>query len=229
MKRSRQNVFDVSIYNSPSDIIRFHSLIHDLRKLAIKAEPSIFHNYLNRLAEEGRLLRHYTQNIDCIEQTLCNLSERTVHLHGRIDQVTCQYCNWSGSLLPDQFCGPDTPSCDHCRGASIQRQRIGKRALSIGSLRPGIVLYGEENPNGTVIGKIAEEDVRTGPDVVYVVGTSLKVPGAKRLVRELCRATEAQGGSSVWINRTPPPYGFKFDFMFLGDCDIIASRLIASM
>ena len=59
---------------------------------------------------------------------------------------------------------------------------------------------GEENPRSDIIGELTEQDLGTGPEVVFVVGPARKVPGARRLVTELCRAAKAQGGSTVWIN-----------------------------
>ncbi len=104
---------------------------------------------------------------------------------------------------------------------------MGKRRRGIGGLRPNVVLYGEENPNGDMIGELTEQDLETGPEVVFVVGTTLKVPGARRLVTELCRAAKAQGGSTVWISRDAPPSALKLplDLAFHGDCDEVASLL----
>ena len=90
-----------------------------------------------------------------------------------------------------------------------------------------MVLYGEDNPNGDTIGKVAERDLRTGPDMVIVVGTGLKVPGAKRLVKEFCRSVKSRGGLAVWINKDPVPSGLKvcFDSTFQRDCDDVVSLL----
>ena len=104
---------------------------------------------------------------------------------------------------------------------------MGKRRRSIGRLRPNVVLYGEENPKGDIIGELAEQDLRTSPEVVFVVGIALKVPGARRLVKELYRTVEAQGGLTVWINKDAPPSGLKLplNLILQGDCDEIASLL----
>jgi len=104
---------------------------------------------------------------------------------------------------------------------------MGKRHRGIGRLRPNVVLYGEENPNGDTIGKIAERDLRTGPDMVIVVGTGLKVPGARRLVKEFCRSVKSRGGLAVWINKDPFPSGLKgcFGSTFQRDCDDVVSLL----
>ena len=202
-------------------------MVCDMLRLSISAEPTSFHHFLDGLARSGCLLRHYTQNIDCIEHRLPNLGERTVQLHGRIDEAMCQYCGWNGSLVSDWFCGSDPPDCNRCQGIALDRERMGKRQRGIGRLRPNIVLYGEENPKGDVIGEMAEQDLKASPEVVFVVGTTLKVPGARRLVTELCYAARTRGGCTVWINRDALPSALKLplDLVFQGDCDEVASLL----
>ena len=110
---------------------------------------------------------------------------------------------------------------------ALKRERLGKRHRGIGRLRPNVVLYGEENPDGDTIGKIAERDLRTGPDVVIMVGTGLKVPGARRLVKEFYRSTKSRGGLAIWINKDPVPSGLKgcFDSTLQRDCDDVVSLL----
>lgn len=227
IRKSARTSFDISVYNSPIDTDRFHAMIRDMSRLSILAKPTSFHHFLDGLARNGCLLRHYTQNIDCIEHRLPNLWEKTVQLHGRIDEAMCQYCGWNGPLVSDRFCGSDLPDCSRCQEFALERERMGKRRRGIGGLRPNVVLYGEENPNGDMIGELTEQDLETGPEVVFVVGTTLKVPGARRLVTELCRAAKAQGGSTVWISRDAPPSALKLplDLAFHGDCDEVASLL----
>ncbi len=103
---------------------------------------------------------------------------------------------------------------------------MGKRP-GIGRLRSNVLLYGEDNPKGDIIWELKEQDLMTGPEVVLVVGTALKVPGPRRLVAELCHAAKAQAGSTVWINTDAPPFGLKLhlDFAFQGDCDEVTSLL----
>jgi len=104
---------------------------------------------------------------------------------------------------------------------------MGKRQRGIGKLRPNVVLYGEENPKGDMIGELAEQDLGTGPEVVFVVGTALKVPGARRLATELCCTAKTQGRFTVWINKDAPPSGLKLplDLALHGDCDEVATLL----
>lgn len=202
-------------------------MVRDISRRSKRAEPTAFHHFLDELARNGRLLRHYTQNIDCIEHRLPNLWEKTVQLHGRIDEAMCQYCGWNGPLVSDRFRGSDLPDCSRCQEISLERERMGKRQRGIGQLRPNVVLYGEENPRGDIIGELTESDLGTGPEILFVVGTTLKVPGARRLVTELCRAAKTQGGFTVWINKDAPPSGLKLplDLILQGDCDKVASLL----
>lgn len=112
LHKSTRIAFDISVYNSPIDTGRFHAMVCDIYRLSVQAEPTPFHRFLDALAHNGCLLRHYTQNIDCIEHHLPNLWEKTVQLHGRIDEAMCQYCGWNGPLVSDRFCGSDLPDCN---------------------------------------------------------------------------------------------------------------------
>ena len=72
--------------------------------------------------------------------------------------------------MPQWFCGPDLHDCSRCEQVAIDREKVGKRRRSVGGLRPNVVLYGDEDPDGDAIGKIIERDLRTGPDVVWWPG-----------------------------------------------------------
>ncbi len=104
----------------------------------------------------------------------------------------------------------------------MRRISEGKRPRGIGRLRPRIVLYGETNPDEEVIGETVEADLQKPIDAVLVVGTTLKVPGMKRLVTEFSRAAKAQTASTViWVSKEGPPAQLApmFDVILLGDCD----------
>lgn len=65
-----QNLFHISAYNTAEDGSHFHKLIRTLSRLSPSAEPSKFHDFLGKIASSSQLLRHYTQNVDCIEKLL---------------------------------------------------------------------------------------------------------------------------------------------------------------
>ncbi len=75
----------------------------------------------------------------------------------------------------------------------IAKSRIARnaRALAVGTLRPSIVLYDEIHPLGDEIGTISTRDIGRKPDLLIIMGTSLKVHGIKRLVKDFANAVHA--------------------------------------
>ncbi len=67
------------------------------------------------------------------------------------------------------------------------RQARSARALKIGTLRPAIVLYDEPHPLGDDIGSIQSTDITRKPDMLIIMGTSLKVHGFKKLVKDFAK------------------------------------------
>ena len=65
------------------------------------------------------------------------------------------------------------------------------RPLAIGTLRPNIVLYDEAHPLGEEIGVISTRDVGRKPDMLIIMGTSLKVHGIKKLVKDFAVAVHS--------------------------------------
>ncbi|KAI1077885.1 DHS-like NAD/FAD-binding domain-containing protein [Whalleya microplaca] len=149
-----------------------------------------------------------------------------VFLHGSLHALRCfvcgKLCNWdedgreSCTLLGEQ------PECPHCAGATAARQEKGKRALGVGKLRPDIVLYGEEHPQSDLISPIVQHDLSSNPDLLLVLGTSLRVHGLKVMVKEFAKAVHTKGGKVVFINFTKPSesaWGDIIDYWVEWDCD----------
>ncbi|KAI1358189.1 DHS-like NAD/FAD-binding domain-containing protein [Xylaria arbuscula] len=155
-----------------------------------------------------------------------NRGVECVFLHGSLHSLRCfvcgKLCDWdedgreSCTLLGEQ------PECPHCAGATAARQEKGKRALGVGKLRPDIVLYGEEHPQSDLISPIVQHDLATGPDLLLVLGTSLRVHGLKVMVKEFAKAVHKKGGKVVFINFTKPSesvWGDILDYWIEWDCD----------
>ena len=73
------------------------------------------------------------------------------------------------------------------------------------------------------IGAVSNADIRSRPppDLLLVVGTSLKIPGTKRITRETINAVHhSPRGKAIWINIDPPP-SKDFDIWIKGDCQRI--------
>ncbi|KAI5800133.1 DHS-like NAD/FAD-binding domain-containing protein [Geopyxis carbonaria] len=237
-KTPGKELFDASVYKDDKLTSSFHDMVRDLHALTSKAQPTEFHHMLATLAKEGRLLRLYTQNVDCIDTRLDPLQTRvplpakgpwpkSVQLHGGLDYENCSKCGWIGPFEPEIFVGPEPPDCQECVEMESVRGIAGKRCLGIGKLRPRIVLYNEFNPESEPIGTITNADLKSRPDAVIVVGTSLKVPGVRRIVREMCNSVgDYRGGITVWMNAGEQPGGKEFEGLFdlvvRGDCEKVA-------
>lgn len=239
LKATGKELFDASVFREPATTMHFHSAINGLQKLCQDAKHTPFHHFLNSISEQNRLARLYSQNIDCLDTSLPHLSTcvplqkpwpTTVQLHGSISKMNCMKCGWMSDLDPELFVGEDMPGCPSCISQEQAREIAGKRPQGVGKLRPRIVLYNEFNPDAESIGELSEADLNSRPDGLIVVGTTLKIPGVKRIVREMAAAVHAMNGGVVWLNRDDPPQLGKpfegvFDLLVKGDCQLVPKLL----
>ncbi|KAI9359939.1 DHS-like NAD/FAD-binding domain-containing protein, partial [Zopfochytrium polystomum] len=236
-----KDLFDASLFRDPQSTALFYAFMAELRALVLKAQLTPTHLFLKTLDDQGQLMRCYTQNIDCLENRLCfSFDTRTrvptprlIHLHGDLDNLVCTLCRTKfpfGSTHLPTFRQGRPPACPSCVEAMTIRAASGKRALPVGTLRPNVVLYNEHHSNGLDIGVIAQSDARRRPDLLVVVGTSLKVEGVRRLVRDMAKAVHGCSGAAdagaarglvVFVNRTPPgrEWANVFDIWIRGDSD----------
>jgi NAD-dependent histone deacetylase SIR2 len=56
-----------------------------------------------------------------------------------------------------------------------EREAKGKRGISIRLVRPNIVLYGEEHSLNHLLALFVSFDLNSNPEVLIIMGTSLKV------------------------------------------------------
>lgn len=242
LKSSGKHLFDADVYRNDASTSSFHAMLREMSDLTRNAKPTPFHELLATLAEEGRLMRLYTQNIDGIDTALPPLATKVplnrkgpwpkaIQLHGGLGKMECSKCKnlmeFDGSL----FQGPEAPPCPECEITEQVRKVSGLRGHGVGRLRPRMVLYNEHNPDEEAIGAVSAADLKARPDAVIVVGTTLKIPGVRRLVKELCSVTrDRRGGFTAWINFDPEPTGIEFkdswDMVVRGACDDVA-RLVS--
>ena len=144
--------------------------------------------------------------------------------------MVCSKCNHLSDFEAALFDGPEPPLCSVCvETDKVRTDHAGKRSHGIGKLRPRIVLYNEHNPDEEAIGAVVGSDLRSRPDAVIVVGTSMKIPGVRRIVREMCGVVRGRkDGLAVWINQEAPPVGKEFedcwDLIVKGACDEVARQ-----
>jgi NAD+-dependent protein deacetylase SIR2 len=126
--------------------------------------------------------------------------------------------------------------------AAESRVARSARPLKIGTLRPAIVLYDEPHPLGDEIGCIQTADMARKPDMLIIMGTSLKVHGLKKLVKDFARVVHASAspvvsprknsrnlaGKVVFVNRTPPGSEWTdvIDYHIAGDTDKWVEKVV---
>ncbi|KII94132.1 hypothetical protein PLICRDRAFT_76683, partial [Plicaturopsis crispa FD-325 SS-3] len=229
-----RDLFDASLFRDPTSTAVFYAFIAQLKRAIDKAAPTPTHRFVRTLDTKHKLLRSYTQNIDGLEERtglVGSASEqvreatgkrkirtkdvRNVQLHGDIHRVRCTFCSAESVCTEEHlrlFTAGTPPNCPECLQRSEARVARSARALKIGTLRPAIVLYDEPHPLGDDIGAIQTADLARKPDMLVIMGTSLKVHGLKKLVKDFARAVHAGAdtgkkpwaGKVVYVNRTPP-------------------------
>lgn len=150
----------------------------------------------------------------------------SVALHGTLLKLRCSICtrhsDWDVEDRTQATLSGTAPDCPDCSEYSTKRTDKGRRGIAIGRLRPDIVLYGEEHPSSNLIAPLVTHDLALGPDVLLIMGTSLRVHGLKIMVKEFAKAVHTRGGKVVFVNRTKPSestWGDVIDYWVEWDCD----------
>ena len=112
------------------------------------------------------------------------------------------------------------------------------RALRVGTLRPGIVLYDETHPLGEDIGAIHSSDLSKKPDMLIIMGTSLKVHGLRKLVKDFAKTVHASSSSAastskrpfkvIFVNKTAPSSEWSdiIDYHVAGETDAWTAKVV---
>jgi NAD+-dependent protein deacetylase SIR2 len=208
-----------------------------MKRICDSASPSSTHNFFAKLCGEKRVLRWYTQNIDWLEVKsglsafdfkLNSDTHFVIPLHGNLQELKCTFCGMLFDFEEDKLKQLETGhsiTCDNCHSKSQKRVIEGKRKLTTGFLRPNIVLYNEPHSNGYEISDIVKSDIAKNPSMLVVVGTSLKISGLKKIIKELSKNIHSREGTSfhiIYINTTPTAskeWEGIFDLELIGECD----------
>ena len=83
----------------------------------VNYKPSIGHYFVRLLQDKGKLLRHFTQNIDGLEVLAGVKEENIVAAHGSFSNASCIYCKKSANLeeVKETILSNETP---HCKGSN---------------------------------------------------------------------------------------------------------------
>ncbi|RSH86793.1 uncharacterized protein EHS24_005065 [Apiotrichum porosum] len=238
---SGKDLFSSGLFAHPTTAAIFYTFIAELSLACQAAEPTRTHHFIRRLESKGKLLRSYTQNVDGLERRmgiesggrgagLKKNGTRNVELHGDLGRVRCVLCYTDYEARVEwiaMFREGEAPGCPACNERCMERLSRSARATPIGSLRPSIVLYDEPHPLGDQIGELQTHDMRRGPDVLLIMGTSLKVHGLKRLVKDFARVVHDKKGIVVFVNATSPSkeWDSVIDYHIEGETDRWVERV----
>ncbi|KAF5368635.1 hypothetical protein D9758_002328 [Tetrapyrgos nigripes] len=256
-----RDLFDASLFRDSTSTSVFLTFISQLKQSIDSSEPTPTHHFIKSLDTKKKLLRSYTQNIDGLEDRVglhsraepsgkgkakVSLKQcRNVQLHGDIHRVRCMSCSAEFPCLQEHLDLFDTglsPECPECLQRSEARVARSARATKIGSLRPAIVLYDEPHPLGDEIGLTQGFDVGRKPEMLIIMGTSLKVHGLKKLVKDFAKAVHAQSSSAssstsrtknwvgkvIFVNKTAPGSEWSdiIDYHVGGETDAWSEKVI---
>ncbi|KAI1931968.1 Sir2 histone deacetylase Hst2 [Ophidiomyces ophidiicola] len=161
-------------------------------------KPTITHSFIKLLYNKGRLLKLFTQNIDCLERKAGIPPEMIVEAHGSFATQSCIDCNkpYPADLMKKAVEADDVPLCPDC----------------MGFIKPDIVFFGEPLPDRFFLNRT----LPVAADLCIVMGTSLSVQPFASLP-SLCR----DGTPRVLINLTEAGGlgGRPDDVLLLGECD----------
>lgn len=188
-------MFDISFFrNNPRP---FYALAHELAPGRFR--PTIAHSFIKLLYDKGMLLKHFTQNIDCLERQAGVPGDMIVEAHGSFAGQHCIECK---AVYPDENMkaaveGGEVPTCLECK---------------TGYVKPDIVFFGEALPSDFFTSRTLPESA----DLCIVMGTSLSVQPFASLPG-FC----PDGVPRVLINldRVGSMGSRPDDVLILGDCD----------
>ncbi|KAJ9112364.1 hypothetical protein QFC19_000784 [Naganishia cerealis] len=125
---------------------------------------------------------------------------RCVPLHGTLANLECTRCSHSQPLRDSLPLPLELMPCPSCEDAWDERVESSQRPRSIGFLRASVLLYGEEHKHGESIGAVVERDLLgrlkdERMDLLIVAGTTLQIPGVKRMIKEFAKALRTQAAN----------------------------------
>lgn len=176
------------------------------RHQAALAEPNAAHRSVCQLANTGRRVSVITQNIDDLHERAG--SEHVLHLHGSLIEPICFACKRPGKLTTDEV-------MDFVEGELVEPPRCSR---CNGRMRPGIVWFGEDLPDG--VWKAAMAEIKKC-DVLISVGTS----GVVRPASDIPEITLAAGAKVIHVNVEDVSLGKPNELMLLGSASEVLSRI----
>lgn len=187
-------VFDISYFRQNPE--PFYTLAHEL--YPGKYRPTIAHSFIRLLHDKGRLMKHFTQNIDCLDREAGVPGDKIVEAHGSFAKQSCIECKtrYPADQIKQHIDAKSIPHCHDCNGL----------------VKPEIVFFGEQLPEDFFSNRL----LPSRADLVIVMGTSLTVQPFAQLPSSTREETPR-----VLINKEQVGgLGSQADdVLLLGECD----------
>ena len=195
-------VFDIAYFRR--NPLPFYTLAHEL--YPGRYRPTITHSFIGLLHRKGKLLKLFTQNIDCLEREAGVPGDVIVEAHGSFATQRCIECHteFPSDLMRKAVTAKVVPLCT--------------RPSCSGLVKPDIVFFGEALPESFH----RNRGLPAVADLAIVMGTSLTVQPFASLPSFVSEDTprlminqERVGG----LGSRPD------DVLVLGDCDAGVRKL----
>lgn len=225
-----ESLYSSSLLATPTETHKFIKTLKDKNKLLRCYTQNIdgLENKIN--LKTGINLNEF--NVEAKNQKAINANFNkcwktldVVQLHGNLQELSCTHCfsnfDWTKTYR-SMLSNGNNPECINCQNNYYKRLYEGKRITGhVGVLRPGIVLYGENHPQLEMLAQGLNIDLKAKPDLLIIMGTSLKVDGVKKLVKSLAKIVHDNGGTVIFVNKTIVNNSWDkiIDYQVLSDCD----------
>jgi NAD-dependent histone deacetylase SIR2 len=186
----------------------FYTLAHEL--YPGKYRPTITHSFIYLLHKKGLLLKHFTQNIDCLDREAGLPGNMAIEAHGSFATQRCIECK-------SEF--PDKEMREHIAEKKIPR--CVKKECG-GLVKPDIVFFGEALPTEFFMNR----GLVTQANLVIVLGTSLTVAPFSTLPS---MADEGTPRVLVNLEQVGGLGSRPDDVLLLGDCDSGVRKLAGAL
>ena len=175
--------------------------------------PTPSHYFIKHLSDKGKLLRHYTQNIDGLGRKAGVPEDKLIEAHGSFGKAHClsRGCHkeYSEEWMREKIAKDEVPTrCKKCKSL----------------VKPDIVFFGESLPK-----RFHESIMEDFPkcDMLIVMGTSLQVQPFASLVNMVKKDCPVllinMVNSAPWMFHLPLTkenfHGTKRKVFWKGDCD----------
>lgn len=189
-------MFDISYFKQ--NPFPFYTLAHEL--YPGRYRPTVTHSFISLLHKKGKLLKLFTQNIDCLEREAGVPDDKIVEAHGSFAKQRCIECKteYPNDMMREKVAKKEVPHC--------------KRKSCDGLVKPDIVFFGEALPEAFH----QNRGLPAVADLAIVLGTSLTVQPFASLPSFVREETPR-----VLINmeRVGGLGSRSDDVLVLGDCD----------